>query len=158
MAKQLSVSVCGDVQASAEAVYTILADYRQHHPQILPAGTFTRLVVEEGGIGAGTVFQAELKAFGRTQNFRMCVTEPEPGRILAESDLDKDLVTTFTVTPLDAARCSVTIATTWQASAGIAGWIEGMTMPPYLKRVYSDELAQLDRYAQSFKATEGANT
>ena len=155
MTKQRSVSVTHEVGAPAQVVYAILADYRTHHPQILPRNVFTSLVIEEGGVGAGTLFRAELKAFGRTQHVRMRVDEPEPGRILTESDLDKELLTTFTVSPGAAGRCLVTIATQWRPSGGIAGWIEGMTTPPFLRRVYQDELAQLDSYAQALAAGKG---
>lgn len=152
MAKQRSVSVTQEIGAPAQTVYGILADYRTHHPQILPRNVFTSLVVEEGGVGAGTIFSAELKAFGRTQHFRMRVSEPEPGRVLAESDLATDLLTTFTVSPVDARRCTVTIATHWRPAGGIAGWIEGMMTPPFLRRTYHDELAQLNQYAQAVAA------
>ena len=148
MAKQLSVSVTHEIGAPAQEVYAILADYRTHHPHILPTGTFKSLVVEEGGTGAGTVFTAELSAFGRSQHFRMRVSEPEPGRVLAESDLASDLVTTFTVTPVDPKRCTVTIATQWTPASGLAGWFEKVSTPPFLRRVYHEELAQLNGYAQ----------
>ena len=32
----------------------MLADYNESHPAILPEHVFTGLVVEQGGIGAGT--------------------------------------------------------------------------------------------------------
>lgn len=149
MANQRSVSVTREIGAPAQDVYAILVDYRTHHPNILPAGTFKSLVVEEGGVGEGTVFAAELRAFGRSQHFRMRVTEPEPGRVLAERDLARDLVTTFTVTPVDTRRCTVTIATQWTPTGGLAGWIESLTTPSFLRRVYHEELAQLDGYAQT---------
>lgn len=155
MTRQLSVSVTDEIEAPAQEVYAILADYRTHHPHILPANAFKRLVVEEGGIGAGTVFAAEMVALGRTQHFRMRVTEPEPGHVLAEHDLSKELVTTFTVTPLDVGRCTVTIATTWQPAGGIMGWVERLTTPSFMRRIYRAELAQLNRYAQSVTAKGG---
>lgn len=158
MTKQLSVSVTQEAGAPAPDVYTILADYRNHHPHILPPGTFKSLVVEEGGVGEGTVFAASLAAFGRTQQFRMRVTEPQPGRVLMESDLARDLVTTFTVTPTGSGRCSVTIATQWEAASGLVGWVENRMTPPFLRRVYREELALLDRYAQTFAAGDSPRT
>lgn len=149
MAKQRSVSVTDEIHAPAKEVYAILADYHNHHPRILPGNFFTHLEVEEGGIGAGTIVQAEMKVFGRKQRFRMRVTEPEPGRMLSETDLDTGLVTTFTVTPVDAERCTVNFTTTWQARPGIQGWLEGLTMPSFLRNVYREELQKLDRYAQA---------
>ena len=40
--------------ASRERGYSILADYREGHASILPP-QFTSMVVEQGGVGAGTV-------------------------------------------------------------------------------------------------------
>lgn len=149
MAKRLAVAVTGAVQSPTETIYVILVDYRQHHPRILPSDYFTSLVVEEGGVGAGTIFRAEMNVWGSKRTFRMCVAEPEPGRVLSETDLDSGLLTTFTVTPLDAARCAVTIATEWQAPDGFGGWLQGLTMPAFMRRIYRAELRQLDNYAQA---------
>lgn len=43
-----TVSVERDIAAPADRVYRIIADYRHHHPHILPPG-ITDLVVEDGG-------------------------------------------------------------------------------------------------------------
>ncbi len=149
MTKRITVAVTGEVQAPAEKVYAILADYRQHHPHILPGAYFTDLTVEEGGLGAGTIFQAEMNVFGSRRTFRMCVAEPEPGRVLTETDLETDLLTTFTVTPVEANHCRVTIATEWQQPPGFGGWLQGLTMPAFMRRIYQAELHQLDEYARA---------
>lgn len=149
MTKRNTVAVTSEVQAPAEKVYAILSDYRRHHPRILPNAYFTNLTVEEGGVGAGTIFQAEMNVFGSRRAFRMRVAEPEPGRVLTEADLDTDLLTTFTVTPVAANRCSVTIATEWQQPRGLGGWLQGLTMPAFMRRIYQAELRQLDEYAQA---------
>src|SRR5438105_2600685 len=88
----------GHVAAPAAQVYGIISDYRQHHPRILPPA-FSDLTVEQGGVGAGTVIRCAFRAGGRTLRFRQRVEEPEPGRVLAEIDLDTGAVTRFTVTP-----------------------------------------------------------
>jgi hypothetical protein len=148
--KRIEVEVTGEVHAPAEAVYAILADYREHHPRILPAAYFSSLTVEEGGIGAGTIFCAEMNVFGSKSTLRMHVDAPEPGHVLTETTLDGALVTTFTVTPgKDTQRCTVTIATTQQAPDGFSGWLQGLTLPWVMRRIYREELAQLDRYAQA---------
>src|SRR4026209_2900642 len=41
------------LKAPADVVYRVLADYREHHPRILPA-VFSNFVVHERGFGAGT--------------------------------------------------------------------------------------------------------
>ena len=42
------------IQAPPDKVYAVLADYNESHPAILPEHVFTGLVVEQGGMGAGT--------------------------------------------------------------------------------------------------------
>jgi hypothetical protein len=44
--------------------------------------------VERGGVGAGTVIRFRLRVFRRTRDFRAEITEPTPGRVLVETDLD----------------------------------------------------------------------
>jgi hypothetical protein len=145
---QVNVAVSATINAPTTEVYPILADYQNHHPHILPKAYFTGLEVEEGGTGAGTVFQAGLKMMGQEQRFRMRVTEPEPGRVIAETDLDTDLVTKFIVEPRGQDRSEVTIATTFQPRAGLKGWLERLVLPGYLRRVYRVELQQLDEYVR----------
>lgn len=135
------------IDAPAETVYGYLADMETHHPRFLPEA-FTDFGVESGGVGAGTVLHYTLNAGGRTRRYRMRVAEPEPGRVLSESDLDSSLVTTFTVIPQSEA-CTVEIATTWQGAAGIGGFFERMFAPKVMQRVYVEELDRLATYAAS---------
>jgi hypothetical protein len=48
---QASVSVSAIIHAPAARVYDILADYRQHHPRIVPPEYFRKIEVVEGGVG-----------------------------------------------------------------------------------------------------------
>ena len=50
----------------------------------------------------------------------MKVAEPEPGRVLTESDMDSSAVTTFTVSPRGGASL-VRISTAWDGAGGIGG-------------------------------------
>src|SRR5690349_484944 len=86
------------IDAPAATVYSIIANYREHHPRILPPA-FTDLVVEQGGIGAGTVINFRAKVGGRKVRMRQRVDEPEPGHVLRETDLDTGTVTKFYVSP-----------------------------------------------------------
>lgn len=140
------------INAAAAQVYGILADYRNHHPHILPVQYFTRLTVLEGGQGAGTRFQATLRVMGKENDFRMRVSEPQPGQVLVETDLDKDLITTFTVLPKGASRSEVTIATRWAGKRGLSGLVERLTVPSLLRRIYRQELRQLETYATGLPA------
>jgi len=93
------VSETAIIDAPAEHVYAIIADYRDGHPRILPRPPFHDYEVEEGGQGAGTIVRFKMTAMGRTQAFRAAITEPEPGRVLVETYFDSQTVTTFTVVP-----------------------------------------------------------
>src|SRR5918911_5263291 len=86
------------VDAAAETVYGYLADMREHHPRFLPPA-FSDFQVESGGVGAGTVTRFKVTAGGRAREYRMQVAEPEPGRVLTESDTNSSLLTTFALTP-----------------------------------------------------------
>jgi hypothetical protein len=142
----IRVAAEGRVAAPADRVYGYLADYRQHHPRILPPA-FSDFVVEEGGVGTGTVARFRVTTAGRSRRFRVRVDEPQPGRVLRESDLESSAVTTFTVTP-DGDGARVRIETAWQGAGGIGGFFERLFAPRVLRRLYADELARLDRYAR----------
>ena len=133
------------IEAPANVVYGYIADMREHHPHFLPP-EFSDFTVESGGVGAGTVTRFKLKVGGRTREARMEVGEPEPGRVLTESDTSSSLVTTFTVDP-EGDRSRVEISTTWQGAGGIGGFFERTFAPRVLRRLYADELERLNRYA-----------
>jgi uncharacterized protein YndB with AHSA1/START domain len=131
-------------------VYECIRNYREHHPRFLPPA-FSNLRVEEGGIGAGTVFSFDMSVAGRKRRGRMRVAEPEPGRVLTESDLGSTLVTHFYVLP-DGTGSRVRFETRWQGAKGIGGFFERLFAPRVLARVYKDELERLDRYSRSLPA------
>lgn len=85
------------IHAPAEMIYEILADYRTSHPRILPKPYFLSMDVEEGGFGAGTIVNFKMRILGQTRAFRTLITEPEPGRVLLETDLASDIATKFAV-------------------------------------------------------------
>src|SRR5947209_19748890 len=85
------------IAAPAETVYGCLANMEEHQRFLPPA--FSDFHVEEGGVGAGTVTRFKVTAGGRTREYLMTVGEPEPGRVLTESDQNSSLVTRFTVDP-----------------------------------------------------------
>ena len=132
------------IDAPAEQVYGHLADMHQH-PRFLPPA-FSDFKVEEGGVGAGTVTSFAVTAGGRTRNYRMRVTEPEPGRTLVESDANSSLVNTFNVEP-QGDKSLVRISTSWDGAAGIGGFFERTFAPRALQRMFLDELERLNAYA-----------
>ncbi len=134
------------IEAPPGVVYECLADMDQHHPRFLPEA-FSDFTVESGGVGEGTVIGYRLTAGGRTRSYRMAISEPEPGRVLRESDTGSSLVTTFTVDP-QGAGSRVAIETTWQGAGGVGGFFEGLFAPRVIRRLYLDELDRLDAYAR----------
>ena len=132
--------------APAPEVYGYIADMREHHPHFLPPA-FSNFQVESGGVGAGTILRYKLTAGGRSRQYRTQIAEPEPGRVLTESDTGSTSVTTFTVTP-EGSACQVRISTTWQGAGGVGGVFERLFAPRVLRRLYDDELSRLDTYAQ----------
>lgn len=142
----IHVSAERTIDAPADLVYSYLADMEQHQRFLPPA--FSDFIVESGGVGAGTVTRFKVSAGGRTREYRMEVGEPEPGRVLTESDTGSSLVTTFTVEP-DGERCRVQISTTWAGAGGIGGFFERMFAPRVMRGIYADELERLNEYARA---------
>ena len=140
------------IDAPAATVYGYIANMREHHPRFLPPA-FSAFQVEEGGVGAGTVISYTMTAGGRTRQYRATVAEPEPGRVLTESDAASSAVTTFTVTPRGADAAQVSISTTWQGAGGIGGFFERTFAPRVLRGVYADELERLNAYALEHRAS-----
>jgi uncharacterized protein YndB with AHSA1/START domain len=143
---RILVSAERTVDAPAETVYRYVADMREHHPRFLPPA-FSDFRVESGGVGAGTVTRFKVTAGGRTREYQMKVAEPEPGRVLTESDTGSSMVTTTTVSPQGAASL-VRISTAWNGAGGIGGLFERMFAPRVMRAIYQDELSRLDAYAR----------
>ena len=135
----------GVVAAPAPDVYRYIADYQIHHHRFLPPA-FSDYRVEAGGVGDGTVVAFRVTVGGRGQDYRTRIAEPEPGRVLTESDPGAGTVTTFTVEP-EGEHSRVRIETVWR-KGGLAGAIEKLLAPRLLRPLYADELARLDRYAR----------
>ena len=136
------------IPARRERVFSLIANYRDGHPRIV-LKQFSGMVVEQGGVGAGTVIRFQLSVFGRKQTFRAAITEPEPGRVLVETDLDANgAITTFIVDPGAApADCHVTISTELKVRSGFQGFIEKTLSTLLLRPMYLQELANLARVA-----------
>jgi hypothetical protein len=148
MAKH-NVSASGYISAPAQRAYDLIADYRNGHPRILPKPYFVSLGVEQGGYGAGTIINFQMKLMGRIQSFHSTITEPQPGSILVETDMNTGAVTTFTVDPrLNGQESFVTITTTIGVPDGILGKIQGWFTTQLLRPIYSKELDQLAAVAK----------
>lgn len=132
------------IPAPPQAVYELIADYHVGHPSILPKPYFVSLTVEEGGIGEGTVFRADMNVMGKKSVMRAKITEPEPGKLLRETDLDGVIITDFIFKPAPNGQTELTFHTTYQTK----NFIEKLMIPPILKRMYKQELGNI---AEHFK-------
>ncbi|MFN8593221.1 MAG: SRPBCC family protein [Thermomicrobiales bacterium] len=142
---EITIATQRAIPAPAEAVYSLLADYHHDHPSILPPA-FRDLTVLSGGTGEGTVFRIRMTLGGRSQVATMRVAEPEPGRVLSESDPESGILTLFVVTPHHHASL-LQITTTIRPRRGPRGWIEGLLIPRLLRPVYEEELDNIVRWA-----------
>ena len=134
-----TVSATGRVQAPARVVYDLIADYRDGHTRIIPPKYFKSLDVESGGIGDGTLIRVTMHILGADRTYRAKVTEPEPGRVITETDLETGLATSFTVTP-SGSGSEVTISTKIPHFPGVVAAIQRWLVRRTLPQIYREEL------------------
>jgi hypothetical protein len=154
--EQIIASAAAVLNAHPEDIYATIADYRHGHPNILPRENLYDLQVEQGGYGAGTIIRFKARVLGVEQSFHHQVSEPEPGRVLVEQDIDpvQNVRTTFTVTPAgNEQKSHVEICTTMNPSPGLKGVVERILVPIINRRVYRKELQLLEAYAQKRRTT-----
>jgi uncharacterized protein YndB with AHSA1/START domain len=138
------------IDAPPAAVYAVLADYTTRHPRIMPAPPFSDLEVESGGAGAGTIFHITMRMLGRRQRLHMRVAEPEPGRVLTETNLDTGTVTEFSVAPRDGgSRTMAGMSSAWETKGGLRGLADRLVTPRLMGRMFAKQLHQLDQYVRS---------
>lgn len=148
----IHVEVSEVIDARPEDVYAVFVDYEVEHPAILPKPYFADVKIEQGGHGSGTVARVAMNVYGAKRDYRLVVSEPEPGRVLVETDPDAGLVTTFIIDPINNGQQSrVTIATDVEASPGFTGLMERLMNPPITRRIYRQELRNLANHLRSEK-------
>lgn len=146
--KTLQIEANAVVRAPAGKVYGILADFREHHGNITPKAYFGPTEVEQGGYGAGTVIRFNMNVLGRTLACRSIITEPEPGRVLMETETNSGTVTKFIVQPVGDGTSNVSILSDYQIHAAPIGWIERVLLKRVIPPIYREELRLLDDYAR----------
>jgi hypothetical protein len=146
------VSASSSIGASPATVYGIIADYRNHHPHIVPPEYFTGLEVLEGGVGAGTRTRVSMQVLGKKRVFEQVVTEPEPGCVLMETNADGSAVTTFTVGASGESESHLTIATILPLQPGLPGIVERLAVSLLFPRIYRKELTRLAEYVDRLQA------
>ena len=145
------------INARPEEIYAVLSDYRVAHPAILPKPYFTDLVVEKGGQGAGTVTRVLMKVWGTEFKYHQIVSEPEPGRVLVETDLETGQFTKFIFEPLNGGtQTRLTIASEFPASQGFKGFMEKLMQPPVARGIYMKEMANIAQYVQTRRTAVSA--
>ena len=135
------VSASAIIDAPAEQIYEILADYRDGHPRIVPKRYFPSLEIEEE-LPTGTIIRFETHIFGTTRKARAMVTRTVPGRLLVEADLAGRAVTSFVLNPIGQ-RSNVTITTELKSRAGLLGIVERAVTRLMLRKIYIEELKLL---------------
>jgi hypothetical protein len=145
---QHEVTADAVVNVPAERAYALVADYRDGHARIIPRPPFVSLDVEQGGTGEGTMIRYQMRILGRTRTFRAAITEPQPGRVLTETEVDTGAVTTFSVVPLEDGRKShVTITTQLETRGGLLGKVEQFLVTRTLRPVYRREIERIEAVA-----------
>jgi Polyketide cyclase / dehydrase and lipid transport len=145
----IHVEASGVVDARPDAIYAVISDYQVGHPAIVPKQYFTELVVEKGGQGAGTAIRGNVRVLGGNYPLHQLVSEPEPGRVLMETDIETGQYTTFTIEPLNGGSQSrVTIASEFPSPGGFAVFMTRLMLPPVTRKMYREELGQLAAYVK----------
>ena len=147
--EQYKVEASQIIAAPAEQVYAVIADYHEGHQAILPRRYFKEMIVTEGGYGEGTAITLHMDVFGTKTTYHQQVTEPEPGRLLVEEDREAGVSTSFTVDPIQEGQTKVTICTTMPVKPGLRGKIERFITPPFMRKIYREELQKLSEVASS---------
>jgi hypothetical protein len=150
---EFHVHASGKIAAPPERVYAILADYRTEHPAIVPRPPFTTLEVLEGGVGEGTRIDVGMRVLGTERRLQGTVSEPQPGRVIAEIYDDPTIgSTTFSVDPVEDGTTFLTIATRGKTPhGGLIGQIEEILLGWLLKPVYRNEIRLIDARARALR-------
>ena len=147
------------IDAPAEAIYAVLADYHVGHNAILPRPYFQEMTVLEGGHGAGTRLRIKMKILGKEYTFNQIVSEPEPGRIIKDTDIHTGEGAAFILDPIgDGQRTKVTILSEFIKETGFAGIMQRLITPPISRFVLKKELRNLAEYVANQAQTNSVAT
>lgn len=150
MSNDIRIQARYEIDAPPQAIYNVIADYRVGHQAILPRPAFEEMVVDEGGFGAGTVIRLRVRIFGKAYFYHQRVTEPEPGRVIQETDINTGQLTRFFIDPLNGGqRTRVTIASEFPAQSKAFIFLERIMHQFITKRLFNIELRQLEAYVKT---------
>ena len=142
------------VDAPADVIYHLLADYREHHrPEGFLPPAFSDQEILAGGVGAGTELRYTLTTGGRPRVVTSRISEPEPGRTMVETA--DGILTTFNVEPWNGGA-RVRFDTVLE-DGGLQGLLTRLFAPRLLAPLYEDELDRLERLAKSHWAIDAGS-
>ncbi len=154
--EQLHIEVSKIINATLPTVYAILADYNKGHQRILPRRYFKKMTVLEGGRGGGTRVRVDMSVFGSKSTMNFLVSEPEPGRVLVETDSTAGVITRFTLEPTGERQTQVTITSSMVISQGLRGSLARFFNKRLIRGIYNQELKMLESYAGALTTTRKA--
>ena len=141
------------IDAPAEVIYHLIADYRVHHrPEGFLPPAFSDQEILRGGVGAGTELRYTLTAGNRPRVVTSLISEPEPGRRLVETA--PGIETTVTVEPA-AGGTRVRFDTVLEES-GVQGWLTRLFAARLIAPIYKDELDRLEALATAHPVPVGS--
>jgi len=142
------------IDAPADVVYHLLADYREHHrPEGFLPPAFSDQEILAGGVGAGTELRYTLTTGGRPRVVTSRISEPEPGRTMVETA--DGILTTFTVEPWN--RGARVRFDTVLEDDGLQGLLTRLFAPRLIAPLYEDELDRLEKLAKSHRALDAGS-
>ena len=137
------------INARPADIYSVLSDYKVGHPAILPKPYFLSLEVEKGGVGEGTITRLHMKVMGKDYHYRQMVTEPEPGRVLVETDMETGQASWFTFDPVaGGSQTRLTISAKFPGQGGIVGVMEKFVHQLFTRKLFNTELDNIAAYMQ----------
>ena len=135
------------IPAPAARIWTILTDYRVHHPAILPPHIFRKLEVLSGGTGAGTRFRLTMRMGGKDHVSEQTVSEPRPGHTLVERADDGSVETRFLLEPLDGGAATLlTFDTDYTLPAGFFLPLQRWGADNILRGLFRQEMQLIAKY------------
>lgn len=156
MVLRFTVHETAIIEAPAELAYTVIADYNQHHGNIIPPQFFGGMKVLKGtGIGSGTRIACTFTVLGQSETLLLDVTEhsmPDGGRMIQEIDSKARNITQFIVEHINSTSCRVTLRTDVLRQPGlVAGTIDEFITGRIMSHMYREELKQLNKYVKTLQ-------
>lgn len=134
----------GRVHAAPHQILAHLRDYLSSSAQAQPKGYFKDIEVEEGGIGAGTIYHATIALHGIIINRLVAVSEPERN-VIVETDLYTSIRTSFTMRESFGATY-LRISTELPVETSIAPVSTPLPSEALIRRINLAELVMTQRY------------